>query len=278
MEFKLISINGQIVPKSEAKIDALSIESLYSFGVYETVKLRHGQIYFLDKHIDRIFHSASQINLQHDLNVENLNDYVIEFVRVLDIDSCNLKLLLLGGKNGEEPTFVIVPSAPHYPDRTWYRDGVSMMSFVYERWMPQAKTLNMLPSYFYYKKAKSTGCYDCLYLDRSRNVLEGSRTNFYLIKGKQIISPPKEVVLEGVTMLSLEKVLAKTDYRIEYKTITYSELLNYDSAFISSTSTKILPVKSIDQKIIFNISTELKNLIDIYESALDKSTGKFENL
>ena len=278
MKFPYISRNGVIIPAVEAVVPVDETEVTYGFGVYETIKLRNNILYFLPQHIDRLLHSAKQIGLSHTYTADRVEQAIVAIVRKVEEQSCNIKIVLYGGKTPEMSQLFIIPSAPLYPDRKWYRDGVSLISFEHERWMPQAKTLNMLPSYVMYKKAKEQNCYDALLYDKQGNMLEGTRTNVFLIKGTNIISPPKSNVLEGVTMMTLEKVIQHTEYRIEYTDVPMSKIWEYDGMFISSTSTKIMPVKQIDGKAYLAISKELLALIELYDHALDASGGDFNTL
>ncbi|CAN5161521.1 D-amino acid aminotransferase [soil metagenome] len=278
MKFPHISHNDEIVPMTEAHVPVDQTEIAYGFGVYETIKIRNKIIYFLPQHIERLMHSAEKIGLLHRFTPQIVEHAVKELSQKIEEPSCNLKVLLYGTPHREKTELFIIPSAPLYPDRKWYREGVSVFSFEHERWMPQAKTLNMLPSYYMYKKAKEQGGYDALLYNKKGNILEGTRTNVYAIKGKKIVSPQKKDVLEGVTMMTLEKVIEKTDYTLEYRDISMESLLEYTSMFLSSTSTKLLPVKAIDGKEYKTISEELKQLIQIYEEALDNCRGDFNLL
>ena len=278
MNFKQISHNGEIKGIEQAVLHIESVEGMYGFGVYETVKVRKNIVYFLPQHIERLLKSARLIDLGHRFSQKQLEDFTTQFIEHLGRVDSNLKLALYGSKSEDTAQLYIIPSAPLFPNRTWYRDGVSLMTYTYERFMPQAKTLNMLASYYIYKKAQQQNNYDALLLDTKGTIREGTRTNVYVMKGKKIYSPPKEDVLEGVTMMSIEKVLAQTEYSIEYREIPFESLSEYDSMFISSTSTKILPVTTIDGKKQYEISPELRALIATYEGALDNCEGKFEKL
>jgi len=222
-------------------------------------------------------HSAQCINLTHDFTPTVITSWIKEFGEKIAEPSTNIKMLLLGGETPKEAELLLFPLAPFFPKKEWYRDGVTTFSFEYERWMPQSKSLNMLASYYYYNKSKKQGGYDALYVDHSGNIREGTRTNFYAMKGKKIISPPKQDVLEGVTMMTIEKVIESSDFTIEYRPISKTSLPDFDSVFLSSTSSKILPVASIDS-MKFHISSDLKQLIQIYNAALNASSGSFQNL
>lgn len=275
MIFDLLSLNGNIIPTKDANIPFTETEVEYGFGVYETIKQRAGVLYFIDKHIDRLFYSARCIGLKHDLKPDQIKKWIIEIVDSPSDNSCNLKVVLQGRKSGAD--LIIIPSSPYFPRKEWYRDGVSLCTFEYERFLPQAKTLNMLPSYIFYKKAVERNCYDGLYIDKQRNILEGSRTNFFAIINKNIFSPPKEKILEGVTLLSMMEILSNIGYQIRFREINIDSLSNYDSIFITSTSSKILPVSRIDAD-QYKISQELKDLIKYYDLALAGSKGKFDHL
>ncbi len=263
---------------TEASIPIDQTEVTYGFGVYETVKIRNNTIYFLPQHIDRLMYSAKQITLVHKFTSDFVKEAMYNLIPHTGEASCNIKVLLYGAPTPELTQLYILPSAPLYPDRKWYRDGVSLTAYEHERWMPQAKTLNMLPSYVMYKKAKASGHYDALLYNHQGHICEGTRTNVYLMKGKSIFSPQKKDVLEGVTMMSLEKVISQTDFSIEYVDVPMSTLNNYDGMFISSTSTKIMPVRCVDDHTFPGISEDLQALIRVYDKALDTCAGDFDKL
>lgn len=278
MKFPYVSCNGQLIPVESAILHLDSTEVMYGFGVYETVKVRNNIVYFLPQHIDRLMYSARQIDLMHHFSSDFIEQSLHDLLAHLKEQACNIKLLLYGASYKDKAQLFILPSAPLFPDRKWYREGVSLISFEHERWMPQAKTLNMLPSYYMYSKAKERGCYDALLYDKEGNLREGTRTNAYVIKGKHIVSPPKKDILEGVTMMTLQKVLEKSEYSLEYRNIPMSSIWEYDGLFLTSTSTKIMPVRYIDDKSFPFIAETIAELIRVYEVALDQSQGDFNRL
>lgn len=274
---QLYSRNGILLPLSEAQIPADRIETMYGFGVYETLKVRSGILYFLPEHVERLLYSARCINLIHVFSGDNMQRWIQEFVEEMDEDSLNLKMLLTGGKRAEEAVLYLFALPPFFPKRTWYKDGVSVQSVAYERWMPHAKTLNMLPSYYYYTRAHALGHYDVLFYDRNGNIREGSRTNFYALRGNTIISPPREDILEGVTLMSLRRALAGTRYALVYERIAYDAVTSYDGCFLSSTSSKIIPISRIDETKL-SIPEELFDVMRIYNAALSRSGGIMERM
>ena len=126
---QIYSVNGEIKPLSEAQIPAERIETMYGFGVYETMKVRNGVLYFVDNHIDRLFHSASCIELSHSFTQEQVKTFILSLLGELAEQSLNLKMLLMGSQDQRESMLYLFPLAPYFPKRNWYRDGVFAVSY-----------------------------------------------------------------------------------------------------------------------------------------------------
>lgn len=60
----------------------------------------------------------------------------------------------------------------------------------------------------------------------------------FVIKDRQIISPPTENILEGVTRKAILSVIKKNGYDYIEENIPLDSIKNFDGAFLSSTSTK----------------------------------------
>lgn len=275
MQLTHFSKNGTILPIDQAVIPLTNIEYSYGFGVYETVRVKHGTVYFVKQHIERLFSSAGIIGLTHSITYTQIEAYIADLIRALKLnptDSCNLKILLIGG---EEPLLFILPLRPFFPTRSDYKNGIKTITVEYERQFPKAKTLNMLPSFLAYKKAKKEGCYDALAVTKDGIILEGTRTNFFAIKKGTIFMPRKENILDGVTMMTVLHVARKHGYRIEERDLYKSEISEYDGAFLTSTSSKIMPISSIDSHTFPSVPEEITDLMKLYDSFLEDLRGEF---
>ncbi len=256
------SLNGKLFPIDQAVIPLDNLEFSYGFGVYEIVKVRNKILYFPEKHIERLFHSAKTINLTVPLSSEAVFSALQEFIRVIPEQSYNIKILCVAGN------LYIFATAPFFVPDKLYRSGVSVITFHGERLFPQAKTLNMLMSYQAYAQAKEQQAYDALLVDNLGFIREGTRTNFFFTDGKTIFTPPAEHVLEGVTKLTLTEALRQNGIEIIEKQLPLSELKQYLGFFLTSTSSKVLPITSIN-RITFAIPEIIKTVMKIYDEYLN---------
>lgn len=275
MAFTHFSKNGSLLPIDQAVIPLSSIEYAYGFGVYETIRVTNGIPYFLDDHAERLAHSARTIELEHLFTKKNIEKAIYDLVGAIgEQTTCNLKVLLIGAATPNEAQLIILPLAPLFPNKQLYRDGVKTITVRYERVFPQAKTLNMLPSYVYYRQAKRALCYDALLVDHTGAILEGTRTNFFCIKDKTLIIPPSEQVLEGVTKKTIIYVAQRSGFTVQEQTIPLSDILHFDGAFLTGTSVGIAPIRIIDTTAYAEIPQSLRDLMKQYDIFKKNCGGK----
>ena len=269
MDFKYFSKNGEILSIGEASISLSNIEYQYGFGVYETIRVHEGIPYFLKDHLDRLMESAHIIGLEHPFE-SPIYGTVQELVRKTGVGTYNLKILLIGGR---DPSLFIIPLNPLFPDKKLYSEGASFVTHEYERPFPHAKCLNMLQSYLAYRKAKEVGAYDALLINKKGCITEGTRTNFFCIKEKTLYSPPESQLLLGVTRKAVLKVANDNGFVLQETDIRPNDLKEYDGAFITSTSSKIIPVRSIDGYQLNAPPQTLKELMGAFDAFLRECGG-----
>jgi branched-chain amino acid aminotransferase len=274
MSYKHFSKNGLVLPIEKATISVSNLEYAYGFGVYELIKVRSSIPYFIEQHVKRLLKSAEIVGIDHEFHFEQIEQYINELLEYEKIDSCNIKILLVGGKTQKDVELFILLLAPLFPDRKYYTEGVRTITFPFERPFPKAKSLSMIGSYIAYKKAKEKKCYDALSI-QDGNIVEGTRTNFFTIKDKMIFTQEDDIILNGVTREIVLFLARKNGYHIQTEKIHKNNLSHYDSAFLTSTSSKIIPVKEIDDYTYMEIPKNLKALMNIYDEFLKDSKGFF---
>lgn len=274
-DFAYYSKNGEILDVNQASISLYNIEYTYGFGVYESLRIRKGIPYFAVDHINRLFSSAQLIHIEHQFTKEQVTTYVQQLIEKFTQEAYNIKILLIGGKKSEDAELHILPMAPKFPDRKLYKTGASVISTYLERIFPQAKSLNMLPSYLAYREATLQGAYDALLLDREDRILEGTRTNFFAIKDRILYTPRDSEVLHGVARRNVIHIARENEFDVVEKDIFIHEIDTYDGAILTSTSAKVMPIISIDDVSFDSISEHVKELVKLYNQFLQDSKGVF---
>lgn len=274
MKFDHFLHDEKILPIADAVVPLSNIEYAYGFGVYETIRVANSVVYFLNDHIERILESAKIIGLEHTFSQAFIEKGIDDLVSKNHATSYNIKILLIGGSDKDKASLFALCFNPLFPDKKLYKEGVTVISYNHERVFPHAKSLNMLQSYIAYKKARAISAYDALLINRNGFITEGTRTNFFCLTGKIIYSPPEEDILLGVTRKALLKVAQSNGYEIIQQNIGLNDVKNFENAFISSTSSKILPIKKIDSIDLLPPSENLKNLMTLFDNFWTRCDGK----
>ena len=261
---ELVLHNRSILPKDQVLVSLDSIDVAYGYGVYETMKVRKGVVYYPEFHEQRLFDSARFLGIRHDFQ----RGEVIQGIRSLleawktggsgselqalrdRAENCNLKVLMIGhtGRPADLYCFIL---GPLYPDRKELKKGASALIYPGERHFPQAKSLSMLMSTIAFRSAQGLGCYDSLLMNRHHQITEGTRTNLFFYYdsddlGKlKIFTPPLTQVLNGITRRTILDCFQAHGIQIEERPLSLEDLFQDQppAIFVSSTSTKIMPIK-----------------------------------
>ena len=234
-----------IVPREDATLSVSSPSLQYAFSVYESIKvIRSHPLYALD-HINRLFNSAQGIQLVHSFSSEDILIAIYELLKANEVQEATIRILLTGGENSH--LFITSDTQLSYPS-SYYTDGVSVTTYMGERFLPLYKTSALLMNYLALKEARSKGCFEALLVDRYGKALEGTRSNLFALKDNVFYTAPSNEVLEGVTRDKIIKAIAHHSFDISYTAIDVEEIKNnsYDALFLSSTSMGGLPISRVD--------------------------------
>lgn len=253
--------NGKIIDESEAKVSIADKGYFFDFAVYSSIKVIQEKVFFPEYHIARLFESAKLIGLGHSYKNNEVISWLKNLIKAGEIKDALLRIILIGDpdQNIDTKLFIFqVSGLTFYPDR-FYKQGVKVITYRGERRIPKSKTKDLLMSFLAYRKAKKQGALEALFIDSEGNILEGTRSNFFAIKNKTLITPPAGKVLGGITQ-KMVLLAAKKFLKIKYQNIPLDSVKNYNEFFISSTSMNVMPIRQIDNR-IFKTDFEKTRLI-----------------
>jgi branched-chain amino acid aminotransferase len=102
-------------------------------------------------------------------------------------------------------------------------------------------------------KARNEGFDDIILLDEEERVAEAPTSNLFMVDASgELVTPPAEVVLLGITRASIIDVARALGMSVHERDITVSELLAATEVFLTATSIGVWPVIKIDNQVIGN--------------------------
>jgi len=257
MTERLVYINGEFVPESEAKISVFDHGFLYGDGVFEGIRAYKGVVFKLREHLERLYDSAKFLRIEIPVSKEDLMEVILETVRRNGLSDCYIRVVITRGvgdlgldpRKCEKPSIIIIarPMAPLLGKRSVSliissvrRDGVDATNH-------QAKSLNYLNNILAKLEAINAGADDAVMLDSRGFVSEATGENIFIVKDERIMTPPPTSgILSGITRDCVIELARRLGYEVVERELTPFELLTADEVFLTGTAAEIVPVESVN--------------------------------
>jgi branched-chain amino acid aminotransferase len=230
--------------------------------LYEVIRIIEGIPVFLEDHLDRLYHSAHLTNLGklpgHDL----LEEMIKNFITSQNKDTGNIKLSFSFSTPSTQPLCELIFIPHYYPTQEEYTHGVKVGLLQAERPIPHAKVQNPGIRDRANKAISNSRLFEVLLIDAEDNITEGSRSNVFFMKDQTLYSAPKDRILLGITWIKTMGLCKEAGIKVMEAAIPVQSLEQFDAAFLTGTSPKVLPICSVDD-IVYK--TDLPLLIKLQE-------------
>lgn len=282
---ELIYINGEYVPREEAKISIFDHGFLYGDGVFEGIRAYNGKVFKLDEHIDRLYNSASAICLKIPLSKEKMKAAILECLRKNGLRNAYIRPIVSRGigdlgldpRKCPKPNVIIITQEWGALYGDLYEKGLVAVTVGVRRNPPESlppniKSLNYLNNILAKLEANEKGGDEAIMFDVRGHLSEGTGDNIFLVKNGCIITPPTINNLEGITRATVIDIAKKLGYIVEEKNCGLYDLYTADEVFVTGTAAEVAPITKIDGRVMGDgkpgkmtkqLMTEFKKLTEI---------------
>ena len=249
-------VDGRWVHPDEATVSINDIGLLRAYSVFESLRTYDRRPFHLDEHLDRLYSSAEQIELDIPWSREEISALVREAIARNPYRHASIRILVTGGVGEDgilpsgKPTLSVLITPLPERDMERFARGYKLITTRFQRVSPEAKTTSYVSAVRALKEAARQGAEDALFVNEQGHVMEATRSNFFIFKGDTLITP-RENVLIGITRNEVLE-LARGRFNVEERPILLEELAQADEAFITASSKEIMPVVQIDDLVIGN--------------------------
>jgi branched-chain amino acid aminotransferase len=259
----LVWIDGAARDAADARVSVFDRGFLYGDSVYEVTRAHHGIAFALEEHLDRLERSAAGILLSPPPRAE-IRAAVEATIAQSGLDDAYVRIVVTRGE-GEialdpalagAPRLVIIVRPPHPPAPEAYRDGVEVAIVGRTRFAagaptssidPQVKSGNYLGSVLAVAEARRRNAYEAILCDNVGRLTEGSSSNFFIVKGGWVTTPPLSVgLLEGITRRKVMELCQDASLGLCEQPLWPIDLTSADEAFLTSSVRGLLPIVRVD--------------------------------
>lgn len=257
----IVYIDGQYLPKKDAKISVFDHGLLYGDGIFEGIRTYGGRVFKLDRHLERLYQSAGMISLEVPLGQADFRDVILEVCRRNEVQEGYIRPIVTRGagtlgldpRRTERPTVIVIATtlAPLYEEKA--EQGLRLITSKWRRNPPQAlnpniKSLNYLNNILAMLEVIEKGMDEAVMLDMDGFVSEGSADNIFIYDGSTFISPPVETNLPGVTRETAIELIREKGWDFREEKFRMETLYSAQEAFLTGTAAEIAPVVEVDSR------------------------------
>lgn len=257
-----VYIDGQFLPKREAKVSVYDHGLLYGDGVFEGIRVYNGRVFKLDEHIKRLYESAKSVELSVPMSKEDMKKTILETIRRNGLKDAYVRVVVTRGVGdlGLDPRKCPKPSIIIIADRivVWTEKSLKAITASTRRNAVTAlnsmiKSLNYLNNILAKLEANRAGVSEAIMLNQQGFVCEGTGDNIFIAKDGVLVTPPPSAnILVGITRGVVMELAAKEGLKVEERNITIHELYNADEAFLTGTAAEVVPLVELDGRSIGN--------------------------
>lgn len=262
----LFMANGEMLAVSAFE-DYFSPRQTY---IYEVFRAIQGIPLFIEDHLDRFFQTMLLAGTGSCCSRTELLGNIKKLIKLNGGNEGNIKISIVPGKTGTEN--LLIYFTPHqYPSEAEFAQGVSVGLIEAIRNNPNAKVMDIPLRKETDHIKQHDEVYEVLLVDGKGNITEGSRSNVFFIRDNEVITPPLESVLPGVTRKHIIGLCTSNGIRLIETPVQVNSIGEYDALFLSGTSRKVLPIRKVedyvfhaDNPLMFKISELFNKHVERY--------------
>lgn len=285
-----IYVNGDLVPREEAKVSAFDAGFVLGDGVWEGFRLHRGTVVFADRHWDRLHAGAKAIDMDIGLTKAELAAELDRMLRENGMtDGVHIRLMVTRGVKKtpnqdprhtiSKPTVVIVAEYK-LPSPEIVTKGVSLFTStircspadMFDMRLNSHSRLNLITALI---QAIKAGADEALMLDPNGFVSSCNATNFFFVKNGELRTSTGTYCFNGITRAHAIELAQANGIPVRQADFTLAEVYDADEAFVTGTFGGLTPVRRIDGRDLPGalpgpLTARLRGL---YAALMDRAAG-----
>ena len=261
----LIYVNGEHVPREEARVSVFDSGFVLGDGVWEGLRVHRGRIAFLDAHLDRLFEGAKALDLDIGLDRQALAEALCETLRVNGMtEDVHIRLMVTRGVKAtpyQDPRVTIGPATiviiPEYkaPDPALAARGIRLFTVHVRRGPsdvqdPKLNSHSKLNCILACIQATKAGADEALMLDPRGFVATCNSTHFFIVRRGEVWTSSGDYCLGGITRGNVIGLCREHSIPVRERNFSLTDVYGAEESFVTGTFAGVAPVAAVDGRTI----------------------------
>jgi branched-chain amino acid aminotransferase len=259
-----IYIDGKFLDEKNAKVSVFDHGLLYGDGVFEGIRAYNGRVFKLKEHVERLYYSAKAILLTIPITPEAMTQAVLATCRKNKLTNGYIRLVVTRGPGTlglnpnrcSKPCVIVIADKIQLYPQEMYERGMDIVTVPTTRNLhsalnPAIKSLNYLNNILAKIEANNAGVEEAIMLNAEGFVAECTGDNIFIVKGKNMYTPPLSAgALYGITRGVVIELAKEMGLTVSEPNLTRYDMFNAEECFLTGTGAELIPVVKIDGRVI----------------------------
>jgi branched-chain amino acid aminotransferase len=264
----MINYNGNILSAQDIDLSYNNRAFYYGDALFETLKYKKNNIQFLEDHYFRLMASMRMLRMEipQNFSLDFFKSEILKTLKANNLISARIRLQVFRKNGGyylpltNEINYLIEVKPLNIIDKTDYKLDVFKDFTVYSGILSNLKTTNRIINVVASIFSDENGLDDCILLNEKKQVVETSKTNIFLVKGNQILTPElSSGCIKGIMRKKVIEEIKKIGlYELIETEISPFEIQKSDAVFVTNS---IIGVRAVSQYRKKKFNTTIIDLI-----------------
>jgi D-alanine transaminase len=259
-----VYLNNAFVDGQQAMLPIMDRATLYGDGVYELIPVYKGRMFSELLHLKRLQNSLDLTLMSAPMSTQQWQKTLrtlLEKNNLADQDAMIYLQVTRGApekrthdwSNNIAPNVFAYATPATHPTIKEYAQGASAITHEDTRRLENnVKSIALQTNILIQHKAAQNGAVEAL-LFRNGYLTEGTLSNIFIVKDKEIATPPADrTILNGVTRRTVLRIAKQENLYATERLVHFDEVMNADEIWITSSSKGIVPIYMLDNKPVGN--------------------------
>jgi branched-chain amino acid aminotransferase len=250
----VVWLDGQFVPRTEARVSIDDLGFLYGAACFETMRAFSGTVFRLDRHLDRMAAGLGALGLAQPPRAR-LTEAIAATLAANGLRDARIRLTVSAGRGKGRPDLaategptVLVVAEPATEAPAPAKLLVASHRVDEQRALATAKTANYLLSLLTLAEARAAGCDEALLLNHRGHVAEAATANVFLVARDILVTPPlSDGPLPGVTREAVLECAHHLGLPAEERSLDLDALRQADEVFLTNSVVGLRPVAAVSE-------------------------------
>ena len=259
----LIYVDGNLLPRDEAKVSVYDSGFLLGDGMWEGLRLYNGKWAFLDDHLDRLFGSLKAVSIDLGMSRDELVAALEQTRQANGMETdAHARLMVTRGVKVKPfqhpslsrsgPTLVIIIEHSK-PDPALLERGIRLATVPQVRGLPMSQDAkynshSKLNCVLACLQAEQAGADEGLMLDPHGFVNTTNACNFFIVRKGEVWTSTGDYCMNGVTRQKVIDLCRENGIPVFERNYSLFDTYAADEAFLTGTFGSLTRVSAIDGK------------------------------